>query len=139
MTTQLLSWTELADIIEQESPVVAWVLDMVANWTCDEHDVLLCECIDDSRDMPLREFVEVLGFLNVFLGPHRSTRVIIEALNPDRTAVQGHTLECMECLTPYPCALIRHADELARPYLAKWINDHAFVVNHVNDEEGDSR
>jgi hypothetical protein len=87
--------------------------------------------------MPLREFVEVLGFLNALIEPHRSTRIIIEALNPDLTAVQGHTPECLACCTPYPCDYIRNMNVVARPYLAKWLDNHAFIINHVNNEEGD--
>lgn len=111
----------LRRVAVQEGPLLAWLMDEVANWSCDDEDApdchnLVCDHAAEWADNHL-EFaliLQTLSLLSAMLLPHRSTGRILDALAADGQATDQQAA-CEKCHVAWPCPAIRDAEEAAAP------------------------
>ena len=118
--------TTLEQVAQDESPVLAWLMDAIANWSCEECGNLLCEHAAQTarEDLAVDVIMQMLSVLAVTVLPHRSTGRAASGLG-GRLPKVGEHAQCEVCVTAWPCAFITEFEERAKPL--------ASVFAHVVD------
>ena len=111
----LLSSDELTYIARTEAPILAWLADQRANWTCGECGEYLCDH-DESPYSPLA----ALQLLDTFLAPHRPSSIIEVALGSPPVPWEERAAECLSCREHWPCGTIREAEQAHELVLLAW-------------------